>query len=198
LTYQIGQFVHSERREPRVTALTGERLFEPLWHILRVASGQEAAKRDRLNLAGVHVCYPTRDVSWRDAQGRTQSRSVADVPGWIFAKFSHAPRWHEMRARRIILGVVCRDTDFGPVPYRATENDVRRWVGIPTVEEELEAERLEALRVRPGDDARVLIGGNLDLAVKVTDVRAGRVFWEIGALKGEASEDRCQRIDVGT
>ncbi|WP_425070658.1 transcription termination/antitermination protein NusG [Sagittula sp. S175] len=191
MTYHIGQIV---RHEPRITALTGHKLDEPVWHILGVMSGQEERQADRLALAGVHTAYPTREVTWRDARGQTVTQVRADVPGWVFAKFRHAPNWHEMRARRIICRLVCKQTQFGPVPYAASEDDVRVFMGLPTVAEEIEAARREALRVKPGDQARVVVGENLSLVVTVRDVIGGRVFWDHGAMKGDTAEARCERI----
>lgn len=192
MTYRIGQIV--PRTEPRISALTGAVLFEPRWHILRVISGREAEIADRLTTAGVHVCYPKREVSWRDAQGRRQTRQVPEVAGYLFAKFRAEPLWRAMWDRSLIIGIVCRETPWGPVPYSATENDVRSFMDLPTVEDEIEAKRREALRVKPGDKARVLVGPMAEMVVMVTAVAGGRVFWEMGVLKGEASDDACERL----
>ncbi|OWV44217.1 transcription termination/antitermination NusG family protein [Mameliella alba] len=191
MTYQIGQIVPHDAAQ---VSYLGSLLAVPAWHILRVRSGSERQSADELRHAGVHVCYPTDDRAWRDARGKVVRVKVPSVAGYIFAKFDRAPFWTALRARRIITGMVCRETPWGPVPYRATENDVRRFMGIPTVEEELEAARREELRVRPGDRARVLVGSDLALAVRVTGVSGGMVFWETDTgIKGSTSEDRSER-----
>lgn len=185
-----------DRIEPKITHLTGQSLGRPVWHILRVLSGSEFRVADRLALAGIHTCFPTETRTWRDGQGRQREREVATVAGFIFAKFRHAPQWHIMRTRRIITGLVCRDTQWGPVPYSATEDDVRLFMRLPTVSEEMEAMRREALRVKPGDHARVLLGRDTELAVIVTDVDGDRVFWECGLLRGETTHERCEKTGV--
>ena len=170
-------------------------LANPEWYILKVMSGREFESQDRLDAIGTHVCFPKREVQRRDGQGRLSRARVAAVPGYLFVKFWQMPDWSEMRRRRMIIGTVCKDTPFGPVPYRATENDVRMFMGIPTVEEELEAQRREAMKVRPGDEARVMVGDNLSLVVTVRQVSNGRVFWDTDAgIKGDTSEGKCERI----
>lgn len=182
------------RIEPRITALTAQRLAAPVWHILRIRSGREATIADRLAIAGIETAYPTRTTTWRDRQDRICERVFAEVPGLIFAKFRARPVWHEFRARNLITGVVWQDRGHGPEPYLATQNDVRRWMGIPTVEEELEAARLEALRVHPGDKARVLVGDDLSLAVTVLEVKDGVVRWESLLGKGSSPEGKCEKV----
>jgi hypothetical protein len=183
------------RQTPILTRLTGARLDEPLWHILRVMSGQESAKRDRLNTAGVHVAYPTRERIWRDAHGRTQRADVPQVAGYLFAKFRHAPAWAELRRQRVITGVVTKPSDWGPVPYIASEDDVRTFLGMPTVAEELEAERREALRVHPGDRALVLLGDDVSLAVNVVEVIADVIHWETPeGFKGKSGSGNTEKM----
>lgn len=170
-------------------------LSEPEWYILRVISGREFEAQDRLDGIGVHACFPRKQISRRDGQGRLSKVDVPAVPGYVFAKFWQMPVWSEFRRRRLIIGLVCKDTPFGPVPYRATENDVRTFMGIPTVEEELQAQRREALRVRPGDQARVLVGSDLALVVRVRSIVGGRVFWETdNGIPGCTTETRCERL----
>lgn len=193
MTYQIGQIVPDARPRP---AVLGEVLTRPVWHILRVVSGAEAVASDKLRDLGVHCCYPVEDRERVDC-GKTIRWQVPTVPGYVFAKFSQAPNWSELRRRRMIVGMVCRETPWGPVPYRATEDDVRTFMGLPTVAEEVEAARRAALQVRPGDQARVLVGEDLAMAVTVLSVRDGRVFWEAGTVRGETREDRCERIVPG-
>jgi transcription antitermination factor NusG len=183
------------RQHPPVTRLTRERLTSPVWHILNVFSGQEAKQRDRLNLAGIHIAYPTREVVWRDRQNKTHRKEVPEVAGYLFAKFTHQPNWSELRARRIITGVVSKATEWGPVPYVATEDDVRVFMGMPTVSEQLEAERREALRVHPGDRARVLLGDDVALAVNVVDVIADVIYWETReGFKGRSASGNVERV----
>lgn len=183
------------RQTPILTRLTGARLDAPRWYILRVMGGQESAKRDRLNLAGVHVAYPTRERVWRDAQGRTQCADVPQVAGYIFAKFSHAPSWTELRRQRVIIGVVTKPSEWGPVPYVASEDDVRTFLGMPTVAEDLEAQRREALRVHPGDRALVLLGDDVSLAVNVVKVLDGVIHWETSeGFKGQSRPGNTEKM----
>lgn len=183
------------KHTPIITRLTLEKLPRPTWHILNVMSGQEAKQRDRLDLAGVHVAYPTREIIWRDKRNKTHRKDVPAVAGYLFAKFTRRPNWSELRERRIIMGVVTKPTEWGPVPYVATEDDVRQFLGMPTVSEQLEADRMEALRVHPGDKARVLIGGDLSLAVNVVQVLADVVYWETPeGMKGKSGRGNTEKM----
>lgn len=183
------------RQHPPITRLTGARLDAPRWHILCVMSGTESTKRDRLNLASVHVAYPTREIVQRDKQGRTQTRSIAAVAGYIMAKFTHAPNWQQLREQRIITGIVTKPTDWGPVPYIATQDDVSKFLGMPTEAERLEAAHREAMRVNPGDRAMVLFGADLSLAVNVTSVDEDLILWETPeGIKGRSARESTQKL----
>jgi len=191
LDLNIGDAVPASGARPAVCGS----LSEPEWYILRVPGGREFEAQARLDDIGVHSCFPKKQVSRPDRRGKLSRVDVPAVTGYVFAKFWQMPVWSELRRRRLIIGLVCKETPFGPVPYRATENDVRTFMGIPTVEEEMQAQRREALRVRPGDQARVLVGSDMVLVVRVRDVSGGRVFWETdNGIPGSTAEKRCERL----
>lgn len=189
MTYQIGQIIPAREF---ALSLTGAPLARSVWHIIRVPSGRERWAQGKLTNEGQHSCYPTEERSRRQGGKRITYRAAA-CPGYLMVKFDRRPRWHAMRDRGVILGMVCRETPWGPVPYAATEDDVRVFMGLPTTAEEIEAARREALRVREGDRARVVTCG-LEMIVMVKHVTHGRVFWESGTIHGSAEEASCERI----
>lgn len=190
MTYHIGQIIPAR---DLALSLTGAPLERAVWHIVRAPSGRERWVQGKLSAEGQHCCFPTEERTRRQGGKRITYRAAA-CPGYLMVKFDRRPRWHAMRDRGVILGMVCRDTPWGPVPYAATEDDVRLFMGLPTTVEEIEAARREALRVRPGDRAEVVVGPGLEMVVRVTAVTRGRVFWETDRMHGETADGACRRL----
>jgi len=189
-TWQIGQSVPVEGR----WRITDGPLPSPVWHALRVRGGLEAKAAAKLTPHVAEVIYPVEDREYLDAKRRARVVSRASVPGLIYAKFENAPRWHALKERGIITGVVCRETPFGYLPICLGPNTMRKVMGLPTEAERIAAERAEAMRIRPGDKARLLQGPLAGLVVDVREVAGGRIWWANGWAKGSADSDAMQRI----
>lgn len=185
MQYRIGQIVPLERKR----GLTGERLEKPEWYALTVPGGKEAAARDMLRANGIHAQYPVREVKYRQ-RGKAITRKLPIITRVIYAQFKHAPQWDVLKERRLITGVY----GHGETPLVIPYNVVRAVMGLPTVEEELEAARRELLRVREGDKAEIL-GGPLDgFVVDVDRVADGTVwFTTVAGIKGTADVETLER-----
>jgi transcription antitermination factor NusG len=154
---------------------------------------QERRLATALEIEGVQSAYPTREIV-SFIRGKKKTSTAPAVTGYVFAKFDRMPLWHKFRARNLITGVVWQNSKHGPIPYEATGDQVRQFMGLPTRAEEAENARQEAMRVNPGDAVMVLMGGDLELAATALEVRAGRIQWEaIGGMKGDASGDRVRK-----
>ena len=172
-----------------MTDFLGTTPHPPTWYILQCKGGREKKLAQSMRDANLHACYPIRETFTKRNCKRTIVKR-AQVPGYVFVRFDRLPHWHILKARQLITGVVCRDTQYGPVPYEATTDDVRAFMGLETEAEKLAAARAEAMRVKPGDVARVLLPNEMELAVTVKAVSNGRVFWEAGPIKGDTVEER--------
>jgi transcription antitermination factor NusG len=169
--------------------IVGAPLVEPEWFALRVMGGREAAATERLVRSDIEVAYPTETtVSYRN--GKKYKITKAMVPGLIYAKFRHEPMWHNLRDRRIVTGVVCRDN----MPISLPPDVIRRILHMPLEADRLTAAKLEMLRIREGDKARILTGPLSGFVVDVRSIKDKRVWWASFFGKGEASIVDLERV----
>ena len=189
MTYHIGQTLPLDASH----AITGAPIAK-VWFALRVPPQKERACREYLKARGIHACYPERDSTHR-RRGKKIVRTLPIISQIVYAKFEAEPRWHILKARRIITGVFARDS----IPIEIPGDVIRNVMGLPTVEEELEAARRDMLRVRPGDRATIK-GGPLDgVLVDVEAVAHGRVwFATLTGVKGSGAEGSMERQVIDT
>lgn len=186
MTYHIGQKTPLEGRYN----ITGGKLDSPVWYAMLVPPQKEHAARNMLRAKGIHAVYPENEVSY-SVRGRKVSRKLPVVTRIVYAKFTHAPQWHALKARRLITGVF----SWGDRPIPIPSDVIRAIMGLPTEAERLEEARREMLRVKDGDRAR-LIGGPLDgLVVNISEVKEGRAWFDtLTGVKGSAEVGKMERV----
>ena len=194
--YTIGQAVDPATGQD----FTGQDYARPVWHALQVLPRKEATARDALKAKGIHACFPDYETCWK-AHGKTLCRRYPAIPGVIYAKFLGEPKWHVLKARRLISGVFSRNG----IPIAIPGDVIRGVMGLPTEAEKLEAAREEMRRKqreanmpREGERARIAEGPLAGMLVDVERVKDGRVWFStiMGGLKGEARGDGMERISV--
>ena len=138
----------------------------PTWLMLKVRSNCEVMTREALKEWGVESFFPGRRVQ-RHRFGRTWTVERAEVPGYVFAKFTRVPLADNMR--KLLKGfygfVTCNET-IVTVPRKI----IQRLHGLSVEAQELEAARREMLRVREGDTARFLTGALAGHTVEVQSI----------------------------
>lgn len=170
--------------------ITGELLSSPVWHALITAPQREAMTAAQLGNAQTEVRYPVVEKV-RHQNGTKRVLEVPVIPRIIYARFRYEPMWDVMKGRRVIAGVFCRDGQ----PIYLTDDDVAKVMGLPTEAERLEAERIEAARPRPGEQARITDGPLRGFFVDVDRVAFGRVWYStITGLRGDISESKIERV----
>lgn len=185
MQYRKGQVVPFEYKR----GLTGAPLPRPVWYALTVPGGKEAAARDMLGLRGIHAQFPTREVKYRQ-RGKQIVRKFPIITRVIYAQFHDAPNWDVLKQRRLITGVYGYGDRPMPIPYDV----VRAVMGLPTVQEELEAARREMLRVRDGDKATISSGPLAGFVVNVDEVKDGIAWFEtMTGIKGSAKVNTLER-----
>lgn len=154
----------------------------PVWHALVTTPQKEAETAKRLEKAGCEVQYPTFERS-RHVCGKKKIFEVPVIPRIIYARFSYAPQWDVMKARRVVQGVF---SQYGR-PVSLSADDIAVVMGLPTEAERLQADALEASRPKAGGRALITVGPFSGFFVDVSRVEFGRVWWEMaGGIKGEA------------
>jgi transcription antitermination factor NusG len=185
MTYYIGQVLPIDRKR----GLTGDPLDAPEWYALTVHGGKESAARDMLKANGIHAQYPVREVKYRQ-RGKAMIRKLPIITRVIYAQFCRQPQWDVLKARRLITGVY----GIGETPLVIPYDVIRAVMGLPTVEEELEAARREMLRVRDGDKAEITTGPLAGFVVDVNRVADGVAwFTTVAGIKGTARIDTLER-----
>lgn len=170
--------------------ITGALRTRRAWHALITAPQREAKTASQLENAQTEIRYPVVEKV-RHPNGRRQVFEVPVVPRIIYARFRYEPMWDVMKERRVIVGVFCRDGQ----PIVLTDDDVAKVMGLPTEAERIEAERIEALRPRPGEMARIVDGPLKDFFVDVDRVAFGRVWYStVAGIRGDISEEKIERV----
>ncbi len=173
-----------------VRGFTGAPLSEPVWHALITAPQREQKAAHKLGNAGVEVHYPTIEKN-RHIRGKTRKYVHPMISQIIYARFRYVPNWDVMRDRRLITGVF----SIGCVPLELSADDVSKVMGLPTEAERLEADRIEAMRPKVGQQAEITDGPLKGFFVDVTRVEYGRVWFEtFGGIKGDAEEEMIQKV----
>lgn len=188
MTYHMGQQVPFDYSR----TIVGEALKRPAWYALKVPPMKESTVRQYLKARGIHSCYPERETSWQ-VKGRHFSRKLPVITQIVYVKFDREPQWDVMKARRLITGVFSR----GAEPIRLHGDIIRAVMGLPTEAERLEAARLELLRPRVNEKARLKEGPLADFLVDVESVNddLGKVWWKtITGMKGETTLDKIERV----
>lgn len=186
MSYHTGQIVPLERRAP----LLGDDLETPVWHALRVAPGKEKQAAELIKRKGCDAFYPTT-TKVRHHRGKRIEREWPIVSQLIYGKFHRQPLWHNFKSRRVITGVMC----LRSMPIVLPEQVMRALRGLPTVQEELEAQRAELMRLRPGDKARITQGPLSGYMVNITSVKGGVAWFDsLAGLKGSAEIGTLERV----
>ncbi len=137
--------------------------ISPTWVMLKVRSNCEVMTREALRAWGVESFFPGRLVQVHRF-GRTWTVERAEVTGYVFAKFDRVPLADNMRERlRGFYGFVTCNGCIVTVPRPV----IQRLHGLSVEAQELEAARLEMLRVKEGDTARFLTGALAGHTVEV-------------------------------
>ena len=168
----------------------GHDLPVPVWHALETAPQREMAVKGILAGEGVRACFPVESRRTVRA-GKTITTDKPMVSRIVYAKFPRAPQWDILRDRRIITGVMCHDGR----PIVLPPDMIRAVMGLPTSAERIAAAKAEAKRIRPGDTARLTDGPLAGLAVEVTAVKDGRIWWAAAWGKGEGRASAMERLD---
>jgi len=178
MSYHKGQILPLERTH----AILGARLPQPLWHALYVPPNKDRASTETLKAHGCFAFYPQRTKSWW-SKGKKMERTSPQISGMIYAKFTHEPRWHSMRRRGLVTGVV----SIGERPVAIPSEIVRRLQGLPGRAEALAQAKAELLRVAVGDRAMIPEGPLAGQYVQVDSIGDdGRVWWAKGIIRGSS------------
>lgn len=173
--------------------IVGDALPAPRWHALKVAPCQEEKAVTRLAGAGVEATYP-KEERHRFVNGKKVTTKHPAITQIVYAKFRHAPRWHVLKERRIITGVISRDC----CPIILSPDTVSIIMGLPTEAERLAAEREERMRVYPGERVELVNGLMAGFFVDVAHSADGRVFWEYVAgavpIRGESARADVRKV----
>jgi len=162
---------------------------KPAWYALITAPMKEKDVRHRLQNSGVVVKYPTRTKVWHQ-HGKKRTLIQPVIPRIIYARFRYEPNWEVLRERRVIVGVMSRESR----PIELTADDIARVMGLPTEEERQQAAQKDALRPRAGERAEIVLGPLKGFFVDVTAVRGGQVWFEtLTGIKGATEEKMLRR-----
>lgn len=166
---------------------------EPAWYALITRPQKERQTRHRLQNAGCVVRYPTTERT-RHVRGQKITIVTPVIPRIIYARFKYEPQWDVMRDRRVIVGVFSR----GDMPIELTNDQVAEVMDLPSTIIQLEDEKLDAIRPRVGEPAKLTGGPFKGFFVDVTRVESGRVWYEMAIggmrMKGEDSNGLVQRV----
>jgi transcription antitermination factor NusG len=147
-------------------AITLDVCIPPTWLMLKVRSNCEKMTREALKEWGVKSFFPGRLVK-RHRFGRTWTVERAEVTGYVFAKFDCVPLADNMRERlKGFYGFVTCNGVIVTVPRQI----IQRLNGLSVEAQELEAARLEMLKVKEGDTARFLKGALAGHTVEVRSI----------------------------
>lgn len=190
----------SPRREP-----LGAPLLEPQWLIVREWAGATGKVREVMDLPAAralarfgvdpeHIWTPSETVMvGRGADRHKRLRLL--LPGYLFALFDREPRWDVIRARsRHIRGVV----SVGETPYVVPPRALSQMAQMPSRIRELrdaEFARLDALRPRAGDTARITKGPLAGYLVDIATIDRGlaRFLTEQG-VRGQARVETLEKV----
>jgi transcription antitermination factor NusG len=163
----------------------------PTWLMLEVRSGCEVMTREALKKWGVESFFPGRLVQ-RHRFGRTWTIERAEVTGYVFAKFDRVPLADNMRERlKGFYGFVTCNGCIVTVPRPI----IQRLHGLSVEAQELEAARLEMLRVKEGDTAKFLTGALAGHTVEVKTIgNVVTVLLNGRAIKTDLAS--LERVDV--
>jgi len=166
---------------------------EPAWYTLITRPQKERETRHRLQNARCVVRYPTIERT-RHIRGQKQTQLIPIIPRIIYARFKYQPQWDVMKDRKVIVGVFSK----GDEPLVLTDQEVAAVMDLPVTIIQLEDEKLEAIRPKVGEKAKLTDGPFTDFFVDVTRVEAGRVWYEMTVggmrMKGEDTSGIVQRV----
>lgn len=151
----------------------------PMWLPVLTMPQRDFAAVSHFRAQGMRAFAPER-ITRRHMHGRLREYRYPMVPGIVYACFERVPRWHVMRRRGLVRGVL----SMGGVPCVLPWAVVQRLRGLPEALAEQEAAEIEAARVKAGDVARLLTTALAGYMVEVTDAREGRVWFRALAAEG--------------
>ena len=149
----------------------------PVWHALVVAPQRERATRDYLRNRDIYAFYPSEEVV-RTHRGKRLVKERPLVTQHVYAQFRAQPQWDVMqRVHRLITGVYARHG----VPVEIHRDVIRHLQGLTVEADKLRAAKMEMLRVRVGDHARIISGPLSGFMVEVESIW-GQDAWVSGLM----------------
>lgn len=189
MSYYKGQILPLDRAR----GITHGPEIMPVWHALIVPPQKEKAAKEMLKKRGVFAFYPTREkVHFRN--GKKITNVLPSISQVVYARFSQAPQWDVMKARRLITGMYAINGSPIVIPPAI----IRQVQGLQAAEEELEAAKMELARIKEGDKIRIGVGPFENFCVEVDSTAQGRLWWNliIGGkrVSGSSSVDQVVKI----
>lgn len=187
MTYQLGQVLPWGR--PRDIVAGPE--IRPTWFGMTVPPQKERAVREFLRRKGIYAFYPSEERK-RFIRGKKHITEVPFVSGCVYAQFTQSPQWDVLKfKRRLITGVYARQGQ----PITIPRDIIRHMQGLTVEAEKLRKARLEMLRVRPGDKAKIVSGPLEGFLVDVDSVANGQAWFKfMTGAKGSADLGTLERV----
>ena len=187
--YRIGDTLPAASVRDIVT----DRPTAPTWHCLIVRPQAESKTRAYFDAKGMASFYPSQNYT-RHMRGKKIQLERPIITQHVYVQFRNWVNWDVLKARRLITGVYCR----GNIPVAIPADVIKHLQGLTVEAERLKAARAEMLRVRPGDQARIISGPLAGIIVDVGEI-TGKEAW-LTSFGGRVKADinSLERIqDVG-
>ena len=198
MTYHIGQRLPIDRTR----GIFGETI-DPTWFILVTPAQKEKAAKPWLERNGaLEVWYPVTQ-GWRKVPRGNRRQVPYDklvAPRYVFMHTDKEVHWDVLfeAARGRVSGVV----GYHETPLAISEETISNMAMVPERIEALrlmnEAERLkrlEALRPREGEKAKLTVGPLAGWIVDIARIDAGIAHFVLGSIPGTAAVETLERGD---
>lgn len=166
-TYRLGD-IHPAAA---VRDIITETPMPPTWHCLIVRPQSESKTRAYFDAKGMASFYPSQNYT-RHMRGKKIQLERPLITQHVYVQFRSGVNWDVLKVRRLITGVYCR----GNIPVAIPADVIKHLQGLTVEAERLKAARAEMLRVRPGDQARIISGPLSGLIVDVGEI-TGKEAW---------------------
>jgi len=162
--------------------------WEPAWFIFQVPPRGELPASAWLSRNGAAECwYPSETIltTNRYKPGKRIPKIVPVCSGYLFAVLPARPHWDVMFARaqqgnrKLLTHVVSRGAD----PIAIPESVIADMAQVPQRLETIREAEREARRIRPGDKARLNIGGT-EWTVQIEAIHEGIASFVLPLLGG--------------
>lgn len=145
------------------------------WFALQTPPQKERAARYHLRRHGQDAFYPSEMRQWK-VRGQWREREAPIVPGYVYARFTHQPQWHVIKALPFFSGVIA----IGVHPFPIPRAIVRRLRGMTVEAEELARAKAEvrsamaaAYAPAEGEPATITSGPLAGFCVDIRSIRGG-------------------------